>query len=64
MSIVGEPTNWADLIDPLVPDILGLVIATWEGMAAPHGCAGGSDIREFVQVASATRSTDKRIKRC
>jgi hypothetical protein len=35
MSIVGEPTNWADLIDPLVPDILGLVIATWEGMAAP-----------------------------
>lgn len=36
MSVIGMPTEWADLIDPLVPEILSLVIATWEGMPPPH----------------------------
>jgi hypothetical protein len=35
MSILGTPTNWTDLIEPLVPVILQLVIATWEGMTPP-----------------------------
>jgi hypothetical protein len=35
MSIVGEPSNWVDLIDSFVPDIIRLVIASWEGMSAP-----------------------------
>jgi hypothetical protein len=35
MSIVGASTEWADLIDPIVPDILDLVIATWEQMPVP-----------------------------
>jgi hypothetical protein len=32
VTIVGTPFEWAGLIDPLVPDILTLVIATWEEM--------------------------------
>ncbi|MEK7406082.1 MAG: hypothetical protein AAB225_13325 [Acidobacteriota bacterium] len=35
MAVVGIPTEWADLIDPLVPQILTLVIATWDGMPPP-----------------------------
>ena len=35
MAVVGTPTEWVDLIDPMVPVILNLVIATWEEMAAP-----------------------------
>jgi len=35
MSIVGEPNNWVALIDSFVPDIIRLVIASWEGMSAP-----------------------------
>ena len=32
MQLVGVPDEWVDLIDTLVPDILDLVIATWEEM--------------------------------
>ena len=35
MNSVGTPDNWIDLIDSLVPDILKLVISTWEQMPAP-----------------------------
>lgn len=35
MSVVGKPTEWADLIDPMVPEILNLVIASWEEMPPP-----------------------------
>lgn len=35
MAVVGTPTDWSDLIDPLVPQILSLVIAAWEGMPPP-----------------------------
>ncbi len=41
MSILGPPTDWADLIEPLVPAILQLVITTWEAMPHP-----GPDQRE------------------
>jgi hypothetical protein len=41
MSIVGVPTEWIDLIDSFVPDILRLVIASWDGMTPPS-----SDARE------------------
>lgn len=37
MSIIGEPRDWIDLIGPLVPDILRLVVASWEEMDAPAG---------------------------
>lgn len=33
--VVGIPAEWADLIDPLVPQILNLVIDSWEGMPSP-----------------------------
>jgi hypothetical protein len=35
VAVTGAPTEWVDLIDPLVPVILNLVIASWEEMAAP-----------------------------
>jgi hypothetical protein len=39
MTSVGSPTAWANLIDTLVPEILALIIATWEEMPAPAGNA-------------------------
>jgi hypothetical protein len=41
MSIVGAPNNWADLIESLVPEILRLVVTTWEEIPSP-----GLDDRE------------------
>jgi hypothetical protein len=35
MMIEGSPDNWADLLDPLVPQILELVIGTWQGFIRP-----------------------------
>jgi hypothetical protein len=35
MMLIGTPTEWVDLIDTLVPDILDLVISTWEEMPPP-----------------------------
>ena len=35
MSVVGTSTEWADLIDPMVPEILNLVTASWEEIPLP-----------------------------
>jgi hypothetical protein len=35
VSVIGLSTEWADLIDPMVPEILKLVVATWEAMPPP-----------------------------
>lgn len=35
MAIVGLPTEWVDLIDSMVPQILTLVVGTWEEMPSP-----------------------------
>jgi hypothetical protein len=35
LAIIGAPNEWADLIDPMVPEILRLVIASWEQMPKP-----------------------------
>lgn len=35
MAIIGAPTEWIDLIDPMVPVVLNLVIASWEEMPSP-----------------------------
>jgi hypothetical protein len=35
MNLIGAPDEWIDLIDDMVPDILDLVIATWEAMPPP-----------------------------
>jgi hypothetical protein len=35
VAVVGVSTEWADLIDPMVPVILDLVIASWERMTQP-----------------------------
>ena len=35
MTIIGSPDKWVDFIDSRVPDILALVIESWQQMAAP-----------------------------
>lgn len=35
MSVVGIPTEWSDLIDPMLPQIIGLVIGSWQEMPPP-----------------------------
>jgi hypothetical protein len=35
LNVIGEPTEWIDLIDPMVPEILELVVATWKEMPSP-----------------------------
>ena len=32
MNIIGTPDEWVNLIDTLVPDVLGLVLSTWKTM--------------------------------
>ena len=41
MNLVGTPDDWIDLIESLVPDIVNLVISTWEEMPVL-----GADARE------------------
>ena len=35
MNLIGTPDEWINLIDTLVPDILDLVISTWEALPPP-----------------------------
>ncbi len=35
MNPIGSPADWVDLIDSQVPDILALVIASWDSLPAP-----------------------------
>lgn len=32
MTVIGQPTDWADLIDSMVPDILRLIVEAWGQM--------------------------------
>ncbi len=33
MKVLGNPADWADLLNPMVPDILSLTIAAWESLS-------------------------------
>lgn len=44
MSIIGSPGAWADLIDPMVPEVLRLVVTTWRQTASPKADAKEDDI--------------------
>lgn len=35
MSIIGTPSEWADLIDSMLPEVLNLVLKSWEDMPPP-----------------------------
>ena len=35
MKIIGSPSEWLSLIDTLVPEILDLVVSTWDKMPPP-----------------------------
>ena len=37
MMHIGSPEQWVNLIETQVPDILALVIETWDGMTPPAG---------------------------
>ncbi len=44
MSIIGAPAEWVALIDSMIPQILPLVISTWEKMDMPASDAREDDI--------------------
>jgi hypothetical protein len=46
VSIIGTPAEWSDLIDPMVPMILGLVITSWQEMPSPAGDEKEDNITE------------------
>ncbi|MCI0629301.1 MAG: dockerin type I domain-containing protein [Phycisphaerales bacterium] len=59
--MTGSASEWSDLIDPMVPEILGLIIATWRGSASPATDAAEDDItiwlcRELRQNRTARES--------
>jgi hypothetical protein len=35
VSVIGAPTEWSDLIDPMLPQILNLVVESWQEMPSP-----------------------------
>jgi len=35
MTLIGAPDEWIGLIDDMVPEILDLVMKTWEAMPPP-----------------------------
>jgi hypothetical protein len=35
LSVVGTSTDWSDLIDPMLPQILNLVTSSWQEMPSP-----------------------------
>ena len=35
MNLIGTPQEWGDLLDSLIPDILDLIVSTWQEMPAP-----------------------------
>lgn len=35
MNLIGAPDEWVDLIEPMVADILDIVISTWDEMPPP-----------------------------
>ena len=36
MSVLGQSSAWVDMIDPMVPEILRLVVKTWDEMPPPE----------------------------
>jgi hypothetical protein len=60
VTVIGSPEEWVDLIDQMVPDVLNLVITTWEGMPLPDANASEDDItnqlwRALVQNRNARK---------
>jgi hypothetical protein len=44
VSVIGTSSEWADLIGPIVPEILKLVVASWRGMSSPTEDQSEDDI--------------------
>ena len=44
MSVIGASTEWSDLIGPMLPEILPLVVASWQQMPSPAPDAKEDDI--------------------
>jgi hypothetical protein len=48
MTHLGSPSDWVNLIESQVPDILALVIETWEAMPAPAANALEDPVSESL----------------
>jgi hypothetical protein len=44
VGVIGTPAQWLDFIDPLVPEILNLIIESWEQMPSLAGGEKEDDI--------------------
>lgn len=57
MTHIGSPAEWVNLIDTQVPDILALIIETWEAMAAPAANAKEDPLSEsFCRLLRQSRN--------
>jgi hypothetical protein len=58
MKAIGAPTEWIDLIDSMVPDILDLVVASWSSMPAIDPASHEEPItEELCRLLRANRSS-------
>lgn len=58
MKAVGVPTEWVDLIDSMVPDILDLVVASWSLMPSIDPASREDPItEELCRLLRANRSS-------
>ena len=48
MSVIGQPADWADLIDSMVPDILKLVVEAWAQLPPPSSGVREDNITEAL----------------
>lgn len=61
MRVFGKPTEWADLLDPMVPEILNLVIASWEELPSPASDETEDNITEALCRALKQNRTARRL---
>lgn len=59
MRVAGIPDDWINLIDTFVPDILDVVITTWEEMPSP-----APDAEEDPTTEALCRSLRQHPRRC
>jgi len=57
VSVIGKSADWADLLEPMVPVILNLVVATWEELPSPAPDEGEDKItNELCRALRQNRS--------
>jgi hypothetical protein len=61
LTTIGAPAQWAGLIDSMVPDILKLIVATWEEMPSPKSDDREDDITDALCRALQQNRTARQL---